>query len=204
VVTGETGACAVCRVPCDQWWCGADFYACVHKHCRGDLTILEGRGVATDTASVRVRHGAYARRAGVAQESWFTPSRWRGEGKWVALAETSAGQMVVPCGGNAGHGVYVLRFWEALTTHGMPVRSGGVEALGASLLDPTGVALRSWGAPPALGTPRWSPLRQASAWGECGCGSHIWPGRWVDVERGRCRWCCGGDDRPWPVDSDFP
>lgn len=211
VAAGHTGLCSVCSARCGTWWRGRDFYACVHERCADVLAAqvpsLATRGAARAEETTARRRGAYARRGGTGGEvSLFIPSRFTvpGEG-WRVLAETNTGQLSVPCGGNAGHGVRVMRGWATLFEREWPIASGGVRAAGAALFDPDGVVIVSFGYVPEQGVPGWEPLTRVTQWGSCaGCQMWLWPGRWVTTRGGRCRWCLPDDNRVWPFEADFP
>lgn len=217
VVAGHTALCAVCLARCGTWWRGSDFYACVHDRCVEALAAqvpgLAGRGAAgaVETADRRrgagPRRSAYARRGGSGGGvSLFIPSRFTVPGKgWRVLAETNAGHLSVPCGGNVGHGVRVMREWEIVTGAGRPVAVGGAMAAGAALFDPAGAVVVSFGFVPTPGVPAWESLSRVSVWGSCpGCQAWLWPGRWVVTRGGRCRLCAPEDGRVWPFEADFP
>jgi hypothetical protein len=217
VVAGHTALCAVCLARCATWWRGADFYACVHDRCVEALTAqvpaLAARGAAgvSETAGrhrdAAPRRSAYARRGGsVGGVSLFIPSRFTIPGAgWRVLAETNAGHRAVPCGGNVGHAVRVMREWATLTGLEWPIAAGGIRAAGAALFDPGGAVFLSFGFVPTPGVPAWEPLTRVSAWGSCpGCQAWLWPGRWVVARGGRCRLCAPVDGRVWPFEADFP
>lgn len=211
VAAGYTASCAECSARCATWWRGADFYACVHEKCAPRLVercpSLAGRAPAVAQGAV-VRRGAYARHAGAAATAppLFVPARFPGyinNVAWLAVAETSIGHVVVPCGGNAGHGVSVVRRWELLAAAHHPIGSGDVRAYGAALFTPEGEAALTWGLCPDVGSPVWEQLARVRDWCLCsGCSGYLWPGRWT-TRAGLC-WICGGDGRPWPAEPDFP
>ena len=212
VVNGYAGTCAMCSLRTDTWWCGTDFYACVHAECAAALAkrcpALIGRAPAVvETSSVR--RGAYARRAGGSVTApLFVPARFPGyirHDAWLALADTYVGQVAVPCGGNAGHGTAVVRRWELLTAVGLPITTAGARAVGAALFDPDGMVTMSWGWGVEPGRPWFTTLDQVTEWCLCaGCGMYVWPGRWVSSDK-RCRLCVGdADGRVWPDEPDFP
>lgn len=213
VIAGVRDLCAYCGALCDWWWRGADFYACVHPQCAEHLAArcpaLLGRAAAAVVVNAPARRGAYARRGGVQTAALFIPSRFAGHTRndaWLAVAETNTGQVTVPCGGNAGHGVSVMWNWELLAVGGQPIGNGGVRAIGGALFDPDGEAAMAWGWQPERGQPAYEPIYQVQDWFTCPqCGMWVWPGRWVRVADRACRWCLSGtDNRTWPVEADFP
>lgn len=210
LVEGVPAQCCVCRVLCRSWWRGSDFYAAVHEKCLPSLVaecpVLTHRAPAT--AGPAVRHGAYARRAGRSPDR-FAPSRFpAAHDAWFVLAETNSGQVMVPCGGNVGHGVAALRTYRLLTGRGHPIMSlasAGGFAVGAALYTPERRTAAWWGYVPVPDAPLWEPLRIVSEWSLCAeCGAYLWPGRWVTFVGRRCVLCAHRDDRLWPAEPDFP
>lgn len=212
-VAGYAAHCVVCSLRCDRWWRGADFYACVHDQCTTTLAAwcpaLTTRAPAATEVATTVRRGAYARRAGAATIApSFVPSRFPGYTRfdaWMALAETTIGQVGVPCGANAGHGVMVVRQWEKHAEKRQPITNDGAYAMGAALFSPGGTVAASWGHVPCPGRPVWESLDRVTEWRLCpGCGMYLWPGRWV-THRGRlCGVCADDAERSWPPEPDFP
>lgn len=213
VVAGYSGTCAECLARADTWWRGADFYACVHAKCAPTLAercpALTGRAPAAADAPATARRGAYGRRAGTAVAvPLFVPARFAGYTRhdaWLALADTYVGQVSVPCGGNAGHGVATLRRWASLSAQGWPITTAGAVAVGAALFDPDGMAVSSWGWDVEPGRPWFATLSRLTEWCLCpGCGMYMWPGRWVTSDK-KCRLCTeNADGRVWPNEPDFP
>jgi len=206
---GTGSVCCMCVRKCHTWWRGGDFYACVHAECSDALLAacptLTGR--AAVAAEAPRRRGGYGRHRGaVAVTPLFVPSRFPAvHDAWVALVETNVGQVSVPCGGNVGHGVAVLRRWRLLTEQRRPVLDGGIVAVGAALFTPERHAAASWGYEPVWSVSAWESLARVTEWRLCSaCGAYLWPGRWVTLTGGRCVLCAHDDDRLWPPEPDFP
>lgn len=132
---------------------------------------------------------------------------------WVALAESNAGHVIVPCGANEDYAREVVARWQVFAERGMGISGGGrVKAVGACVVDPRGEIHECWrldggSFPEPGGAPRWVPLVSVKEWTTCtGCGARRAPGWWVTLDRSGCSACQPererDDPREWPFEGD--
>lgn len=128
---------------------------------------------------------------------------------WVALAETSTGHLIVPCGRDAGAALAAVAHWRAQVAAGVPMDPYRVCA-GAAVVDPAGAVVESWGSVPTPGgRARWLPLLRLREVAPCrGCGELRWPGCWVAFDLDGCSGCVPAaevhDPRVWPSEPARP
>lgn len=132
---------------------------------------------------------------------------------WVALAESSTGHLVVPCGRNAERAHRVVDNWRALVESGQLVDRFR-EVVSAAVVNPRGEIVSSWAVggaalPTPGGEPRWRNLHRLLEAQDCrGCGAPRWPGCWVTREVNGCGVCLPqaetADPRRWPPEPSAP
>lgn len=228
---GLLGSCVVCGQSTGWWYRASDRYHPVHRlsMCTGRLaeTLTELETIAAGAArlSSAPRRGAWARRGatsaagtsspaagmryGLSQGSPFHRPGMLEGAPWVAVAQTNFGHLSAPAHVNEAHARSVCRHWRALTDRGWEISPGGVEAVGAMVVDPSGVVVESWGDPFAVGQRRWRPITRLSHWTRCaGCSDVLWPGCLVTVAGGLCVTCTAADEhddpRVWPGEPSDP